>query len=150
MKSWLNWTTSGAPTQLFHKGKLENSPKNLAECMNTYFIDKINNFINDMPATEEDPLANLSKLMSGGNRTFKFKPDRNRTFKWKPVHPETVNKLISNLKNSGSVGLDYIDTRIIKLVKTEILPAVTHIINLSIKYSIFSSQFKKSKSDPTS
>ena len=131
VKSWLNWTTSGAPTQLFHKGKLENSPKNLAECMNTYFIDKINNFINDMPATEEDPLANLSKLMSGGNRTFKLKP----------VHPETINKLISNLKNSGSVGLDYIDTRIIKLVKTEILPAVTHIINLSIKNSIFPSQF---------
>ena len=148
VKSWLNWTTSGAPTQLFHKGKLENSPKNLAECMNTYFIDKINNLINDMPATEEDPLANLRKLMSGRNRTLKFKPDRNRTFKLKPVHPETVNKLISNLKNSGSVGLDYIDTRIIKLVKTEILPAVTHIINLSIKNSIFPSQFKKAKVIP--
>ena len=30
VKSYLNWTTSGAPTQLFHDGRLENRPIGLA------------------------------------------------------------------------------------------------------------------------
>ena len=57
-------------------------------------------------------------------------------FKLKPVHPDTVDELISNQSKSGLAGLDYIDTGIIKLVKYEILPPVTHVRNLSIKISI--------------
>ena len=38
IKSWLNWTTSGVPTQLFYNGKLENRPSSLANCMNDFFI----------------------------------------------------------------------------------------------------------------
>ena len=69
-------------------------------------------------------------------------------FELKPVHPDTVLKLISNLKNSNSFGLDFIDTKIVKLVKAEITPAITHIINLSIVQSKFPSQFKKAKVVP--
>ena len=36
VKSWLNWTSSGAPTQLFCEGRLETQPSRLAECMNTF------------------------------------------------------------------------------------------------------------------
>ena len=52
------------------------------------------------------------------------------------------------MTNSGAVGLDYIGTGIIKLAKTEFLPAITHIINLSIKQSKFPVQFKKAKVIP--
>ena len=37
VKSSLNWTSSGAPSQLFHNGRLENKPSGLAECMNHFF-----------------------------------------------------------------------------------------------------------------
>ena len=101
VKSSLNWTTSGAPTQLFHQGRLETRPSGLAECMNNFFITKIENLIENLEPTESDPLSNLRQLMS----------NRSCIFKLKPIHPDLVKKLISNLKNSGSVGLDYIDTR---------------------------------------
>ena len=52
------------------------------------------------------------------------------------------------MKNSRSVGLDYIDTGIIKLAQVEITPALTHIINLSIRQSIFPAQLKKAKVVP--
>ena len=138
VKSWLNWTTSGAPTQLFYGGKLENRPRDLSDCMNKFFISKVTNLRESIGQSDFNPLANLQKLMS----------NRKCVFKLQPVHPDTVDKLIGNLRNSGSVGLDYIDTGIIKLVKNEILPAVTHIINLSIKHSRFPSQFKKAKVVP--
>ena len=135
VKSWLNWTTSGAPTQLFYNGRLETRRIGLAECMNMFFIDKVRNLQSNLGHSGANPLNNLQRLMA----------NRKCTFKLNPVHPDTVDKLISNLRNSGSSGLDYIDTGIIKLAKKEILPAVTHIINLSIKQSRFPSQFKKAK-----
>ena len=138
IKSWLNWTTSGAPTQLFYGGKLETRPIGLAECMNRFFIDKVVNLRDNLGLSDVNPLANLQRLMT----------NRNCFFKLRPVHPDTVDKLITNLRNSGSVGLDYIDTGIIKQARAELLPAITHIINLSIRHSKFPTEFKKAKVVP--
>ena len=138
VKSSLNWTSSGAPSQLFYNGRLENKPSGLAECMNHFFINKIELIRNGLEETEADPVANLRQMMSS----------RTCNFKLKPVHPDTVLKLISKLKNSSSFGLDFIDTKVIKLIKAEITPAITHIINLSIQQSKFPSQFKRAKVIP--
>ena len=55
---------------------------------------------------------------------------------------------ISNLKNTAAFGLDEIDTSTIKLVKWEVIPAVTHIINLSITTRKFPTAWKKTKVVP--
>ena len=138
VKSWLNWTTSGAPTQLFYDGKLENRPCDLADCMNKFFINKVAQLRDNIGPSDANPLENLQIMMS----------NRKCVFQLQPVHPDTVDEMISNLRNSGSVGLDYVDTGIIKLIKKDICPAVTHIINLSIKHSTFPTPFKKAKVVP--
>ena len=66
----------------------------------------------------------------------------------KPVFPEQVDKIISNLKNTNSFGLDMIDTSAIKLVRNEVLPPITHMINLSIVTKKFPTEWKKSKIVP--
>ena len=48
------------------------------------------------------------------------------------VHPDEIMEIISRLSNSSSFGLDNIDSYVIKLIKNEITPAITHLINLSI------------------
>ena len=117
---------------------LLNRPRELAECMNSFFIWKVKNLIENLEPSNSDPLSNLRQLMS----------NRKCAFKLQPVHPDKVEKMISELKNSGSVGLDYIDTKVIKLVKEEIVPTITHILNLSIVNSKFPVQFKKAKVVP--
>ena len=64
------------------------------------------------------------------------------------VHPDEVLQAISGLSNSSSFGLDKIDSYIIKLVRYEITPAVTHIINLSLQNQEFPEIWKKSKIVP--
>ena len=64
------------------------------------------------------------------------------------VPPEQVEKIISSLSNSSAFGLDQIDTSIVKLVKGEIVPAITHIINLSITTRKFPTTWKKTKVVP--
>ena len=57
-------------------------------------------------------------------------------------------KIISNLSNSAAFGLDELDTFAIKLVKEEITPALTHILNLSISQGKFPDYWKTSKISP--
>ena len=64
------------------------------------------------------------------------------------VHPDAVRKIILGLKNSKSCGVDNIDTYVLKLMIDDILPAVTHIVNLSIQNSVFPSQYKVAKVIP--
>ena len=52
---------------------------------------------------------------------------------------------MSKLKNSKSTGVDDIDNGIIKLITEDIIPALTHIINLSITHSDFPSMWKIAK-----
>ena len=138
VKGWLNWKSSGSPTQLFHDGILVQKPKVIAEVMNSFFIEKINKLKNSLPNSISDPLANVKKLMRNKNCIFKLKS----------VHPDTIEEIIKTLKKSKSSGLDYIDTYIIKLAKNEILPALTHIANLSIEQCVFPEKFKNSKVIP--
>ena len=74
--------------------------------------------------------------------------NRQTTFKLLCVHPDTVENILSSLKNSKSFGLDSIDTFTIKLATHYILPAITHIINLSILSNKFPSDWKMSKVVP--
>ena len=60
----------------------------------------------------------------------------------KPLHAEEILKFIKDLKNSKSTGTDNIDTQIIKLIAEDILPAVTHIVNLSIRHKNFPNSWK--------
>ena len=138
IKGILNWKTSGSPNQLFYQGRLISKPIELAEAQNEYFIEKINLIRQNLPQPPTDPLSTLRSLMVG----------RTCTFELAPVHPDEVEKILSSLSNSNSFGLDMIDTYTIKLVKADILPALTHIINLSITTKTFPASWKRSKVIP--
>ena len=112
-----------------------NKPSEIADCQNDFFVNKVANIIRNLPQQVSDPLDKLKFLM------------RNRTcnFKLKAVHPETVEQILSNLKNSKSCGLDTIDTYCLKLAGQHIIPALTHIINLSIETQQFPTSWKTAK-----
>ena len=138
VKGWLKWGKSGPPQQLFHNGNLVNSPAGLAGTMNMFFINKVKLLRSSIPDTNSDPLYKLRDSMK----------DRDSTLKFKAVHPKEIRNIISKLKNSKSTGVDNIDTRIIKLVAADILPAITHVVNLSITQSVFPQGWKQAKVIP--
>ena len=135
---WLGWTSGGAPTKLYSDGQIETSPSRMANIMNNFFINKVLTIRANLPPIISDPLKTLKKLMR--NRTS--------TFSLTAVHPDEIKKIILGLKNSKSCGMDQIDTFIIKLVLDEILPAATHIVNLSLEAKEFPSSWKVAKVIP--
>ena len=74
--------------------------------------------------------------------------DRSSVFHLHFAYPDEVEKIILQLKNSKSAGLDTTDSQILKVSLPYILSAVTHIVNLSINSGTFLSQWKTAKIFP--
>ena len=74
MKSCLGWGGGGAPTQLFSEGNLVTSPSGLASTMNKFFINKIKNLRNSIPAVLSDPLAKMKEAMKWRKCCFQLQP----------------------------------------------------------------------------
>ena len=135
---WLNWTSSSSPSKLYFDNSVVTSPARMANVMNNYYITKVNDIRNALPPPSVDPLGPLKRMMYGCPTKLNLNP----------VHPDMIDKIIGELKDSKSCGIDYIDSYVLKLVRTEITPVVTHIINLSIISAVFPSSYKISKVVP--
>lgn len=85
-----------------------------------------------------DPLVLIRRLMA----------NRQCSMTLKCVHPDLVLKVISTMKSSSSCGVDLIDSKIIKLANYQLVPVITHIVNLSIKSQKFPESWKRSKVIP--
>ena len=135
---WLGWKSCATPSQLFYNGRLITKPSELADCQNEYFVNKVKLIQENLPPSISDPLSCLKQLMRNHSSTFQLKC----------VHPEIVENIVKGLKNSKSAGMDNIDTQILKLSLSYVLPALTHIINLSILNGHFPTQWKIAKIIP--
>ena len=135
VKSWLGWRSGGPPTQLHVNGTIIQKPYDLAQTMNDYFIDKVKNICARLPQSNFDPLEILRTSMK----------NRMCSMKLSVVHPDDIDKIISELKSSKSCGLDDIDSYIIKLARKQLVPAITHIVNLSIQQQTFPKIWKNAK-----
>ena len=91
-----------------------------------------------MPQQNEDPLATVRQLMAG----------RDVNFSLTAVSAEKVDKIIRELKNSKSTGVDELDTYILKLTRKSIVPSICHILNLSIQSRKFPTKWKIAKVVP--
>ena len=106
--------------------------------MNRFYIQKQKDIVSGIPPSHTDPLEILRNKMEGREGSFAFRE----------VSEDEVMKLIKTAKNSTSSGVDWIDNRSLKLVANGLSPAITRIINLSIKSAVFPSEYKVSKLVP--
>ena len=135
---WLNWSSAGSPSKLIHEGKLVTSPSKIADIQNEFYINKVRKIRQELPHSNTDPLEILRQRLSGNTASFSFSA----------VHPDEVEKIISSLKNSKASGIDDLDTYILKLIKKEAVPAICHILNLSIQTNRFPTRWKVAKVVP--
>ena len=138
VRAWLGWSSGGPPTKLFDNGIMHSKPSDLSRIMNSFFVNKVENLRRNIPVSNLNPLDQVRNLMQ----------KRTCSFGLRPVHPDEIAKIISRLKSSKSCGIDNIDSYILKLVKDELVPVITHLVNLSVKYKVFPNQWKLAKVIP--
>ena len=135
---WLNWTSTSSPTKLRSNGTIETSPTRIAEIQNRYYIDKVKTIRGNLPDRGRDPLKVLKNVLL----------ENQAVFSTQPVHADQIDKIIRELRNSKSSGVDNIDTYILKITGKWIVPSVCHIVNLSIRSNKFPNKWKIAKVVP--
>ena len=136
-KMFMNWKSTGTPSQIEEDGKLVKKASEIAKIMNHFFIDKVQAIRHAMGQTVEN-LTTCSNIMK--NRQLKL------TFQHITV--EKVRKLLKKLKNSKSTSIDELDNFAVKTAADIIAGPLHHIIVLSIYQKKFPSSWKYSKVIP--
>ena len=133
-KGFMNWKSTGIPTQLEDNGNLITSARTIAQVMNQFFIDKIKVIRQNM-ATVVFNMAPCMQIMK----------DKRCKLSLSHVGVAKVEKLLRSLPSSRSTGIDGLDSYSVKVAASIIAAPLHHIITLSIMQHRFPSQWKGAK-----
>ena len=135
----LGQTTSPSPTSLEVHGEVTSSPFNIADCLANHYSSKVEELsARRVPAPKVDPTKRLRNSLN------KRQPERS-IFPPMDLVPITRNKMRNILRryNGGrALGGDGLDGYILKTASRVLLPAITHVVNLSIKEKVFLERWK--------
>uniref|UniRef100_A0A1A8N7A3 Reverse transcriptase domain-containing protein n=1 Tax=Nothobranchius pienaari TaxID=704102 RepID=A0A1A8N7A3_9TELE len=129
-----------APTVLEADGVFLTKPKEIADYLKQFFINKIKT-LNNTREERKDENTSYQRIKDD------IMQMKDCEFKFMEVSEDYIKKLILNSKDKPP-GMDDIDIRLLKLVVDFILLPVSHIINISFNQSIFPAQWKKAKVIP--
>ena len=118
--------------------ELIESEQVLADLMNKYFPEKIEDLEKKIPNFNIDPTAKLREKLNGKKLHFILTP----------VSEAEVRKAINSLKPKKSSGLDFVPPTIIKLAVDVITTPLTWVINSSFLSGEFPSCWKSAKVSP--
>ena len=133
-KEFMNWKTTGTPTQIEVNNELITSASKIAGLMNTFFLEKISLIRRNMRDLVPD-FTSCSKIMQNKNCKLSLSH----------VSVAKVRKLISGLSNSRSTGTDELDNYAVKLAGPAIAKPLHHIITLSLMQEKFPTSWKYAK-----
>ena len=133
-KIFMNWKSTGTPTQLEESGNLITSAKRISQVMNHFFIDKVRTLRQSMAkvAINLTPCFNIMK-----GKTCKLNLSH--------ITVDKVKKLLSKLSNSRSTSIDELDNYSVKIAAPIIAAPLHHIITLSILQQRFPRKWKYAK-----
>ena len=126
------------PSKIIWKKKFVTSPKKIAEASNEFFKTKVNNIRKNFPKTNTDPILILEQISKRSKNSIKM------PF----ITLEKTKNIINNLTSSNATGHDIISTKILKKIKNQIAPHITHLINTIIRTSTYPEIYKLSRMLP--
>ena len=118
-------------------GKQIKNKTKIATEFNSYFSKVAENLVKQIPAC---------KWRKGFNKYLKNKIQN--SFMFKPTSPKEISKLLKSMAGKFSSGWDNIPQKIIKSSPYNIIFALSHIFNLSLKEGIFPDKMKIAKVIP--
>ena len=132
--------TLGSPTLITEGGKNIQSPSQLAELFNKFYIDKLNKIRSLFKHPINDPAAGLRLMVKNKNLE--------NTFKIQPIGRPQLHNILKDMNATKSAGLDGISMKLVKEYQSILEPALLNIVNQSITHNTFPSTLKTSKVNP--
>ena len=142
-KSRMGWKTSMTPESFLKNGKLETSPRILANIQADYFQQKVQNLTNKLPIQTKDPTSYLREALARWTKS-----DTIPKLVIKTVTVREVISLIKELGNSRAFGHEGIDCESLKICPDAIAAPIAAIINKSIESGKFPNRWKLARIIP--
>ena len=142
VKKWTGWKTTSQPLMLKDPGNNNSitfGALKLCKIMNDFYLEKVSNIKESLPLIQGNPCDELQDMLADNVR---------ESFSLHPVTPQLVLKTARGMRKTKSIGIDDIPTDLFLLALPHMLPAVTHIYNLSLLQAKFPSAWKVSKICP--
>ena len=133
-KTFMNWKSTGTPTQLEEDGRLVTSAKMIAQVMNNFFIEKIRSIRQSMALVAIN-MAPCKQVMKEKQCKLSFSY----------ISVNKVTKLLTSLSNSKCTAMDDLDNYSVKTAAPVIAVPLHHIITLSTMQHRFPSMWKYAK-----
>ena len=114
-------------------GKRMDSPEETAEYMNQFFKTKVDRLIENLDPSVEEAINYMKEYLDN---------KRVGEFSFQEISYAQTSLIISQLRNTSSVGRDGIGVKIVKRFRDVLTPAIRFIINLSIRKKIFPDSWK--------
>ena len=137
-KKVLKWEKSKSPRHILNNGLITDSPKEMSEIFNKYYIEKVDKITQQIPTTTTDPMQNYKKVT--GNKTLNFTI--------KTITMNTLMNTINKMKGTNSTGVDMTSMKTIKQSIKLLAPPILHIINTSITTNTFPECIKTARIIP--
>ena len=133
-KTFMNWKSTGTPSQIESSNRLVTSAREIAELMNEFFIDKVKLI-----------RAGMAKVVTNMASCIQIMADKRCKLSMSHITVDKVRKLLSTLSNSRSVAVDELDNYSVKIAAPVIAGPLHHIITLSIMQEKFPKNWKSAK-----
>ena len=133
-KTFMNWKSTGTPSQIEVNNQLVTSARLIAGLMNQFFIDKVRLI-----------RAGMSQVVTNLAHCLKIMENKRCRLSLQHITEEKVRKLLTSLSNSRSTAIDELDNYSVKVAADVIAAPLHHIITLSIMQQRFPSSWKYAK-----
>ena len=134
VKKVTNDDTSEQLSRLETEEGILESPYEIAEYMNKYFLRKVHRIQAVTPTNPEEAVKYTRAYV--GARVIP-------RMEFTEVDVGYVKRIISNLKNTGSLGVDNISTRVLKQFKEYLCYPLTHIVNKALRDSEYPDKWRQ-------
>ena len=146
-QTWATISTILNKNENKHKGFADNI--NIAGNLTSNMLDIVNHFNNYFINIGQDISRKLSHPKSRSNKYSNYlKIPTKKRLVFEKVTEASVSRIIDSLKPKTSAGPDNISNNLIKIIKQEIVPSLTIIINQSLETGIFPDSLKIAKVVP--
>ena len=132
----LNKNKNTFPETICNGDKDESNRLEICEKFNTFFINNCRDLQKRVHSDEPSHFGEYLETRS------------NITFSFSSVNVKTVGEIIDELKPKQSSGLDHISVNLLKLIKDEIIGAITLLVNQTLATGIFPDDLKVAKVSP--